>query len=199
MKQLPESTLALYNNYKSMFASKGYEFYTEPNKLNIIGIRSEERQAGKFDDALVVIYTDTSKEIHAYVFPFTTDPGIPYLKKPIAMYKGVPATAILKAGQYIDTWSIGMHRGEYKALVQVKPVVVWRDSNRDTTLHMFVEQEGRFGINIHKRKGTDDNVRGASAGCQVFQLEEDFNTFMSLCRQHSKLHGNKFTYTLLET
>jgi len=34
--------------------------------------------------------------------------------------------------------------------------------------------------------------------CQVFKRVKDFNEFMSICKKAAKIHGNKFSYTLLE-
>ena len=36
-------------------------------------------------------------------------------------------------------------------------------------------------------------------GCQVFKRVKDFETFMSICRKAKDIHGNSFTYTLIES
>lgn len=61
-------------------------------------------------------------------------------------------TAILAPGQYQSSHKIGLHRGKYKALVQHRPVTVYRDNNKDSKydLEPTKKDTGIFGINIHK-------------------------------------------------
>ena len=89
----------------------------------------------------------------------------------------------------------------YKALVQVKPVKVYRDNNKDKVYNMNPKtiDTGVFGINIHRSKefGSSDKIDRWSAGCQVFKIAEEFKSFMKICEEQSKLYGNSFTYTLI--
>ena len=178
--------------------SKGYKVFTDGDyNLNITGIRSPERVANAFDDRLCVTYK-LNDMWNTETFEITTDPGSPYLLKPLANTSG---TAILVAGQYRGAYSIGKHRGQYLALVQSGKVKVYRDNDRDNILDMDPEtiQDGYFGINIHKRSGESDTVNGASAGCQVFRYEREFNRLMYLAQKQVRERGWKtFTYTLLE-
>ena len=59
--------------------------------------------------------------------------------------------------------------------------------------------EGMFGINIHKSGQDSTWVENWSAGCQVFKRSKDFDEFMKICKKASKIHGNKFSYTLIES
>ncbi|MBA3706537.1 MAG: hypothetical protein H0W84_11760 [Bacteroidetes bacterium] len=175
-----------------------YIVYEKPYQLNIFGIRSSETNSNRFDDNLYVFYKNNqSKWIH-YMFPVTTDPGTYWLLNPLQ----VLGTAILKAGQYIDAWSIGLHKGQYKALVQVKPITVIRDYDRNAILDFNngKEEKGMFGINIHRSSatGSSQSVDKWSAGCQVFQNINDFKMFMKLCEVHKAKNGNHFTYALLD-
>jgi hypothetical protein len=105
----------------------------------------------------------------------------------------------LVPGQYRATWCIDKHQGKYDALCQrLGEVTVWRDGNRDLKFDEVKTDKGIFGINIHKA-GTDSTwVENWSEGCQVFKRVKDFNEFMSICKKAAKIHGNKFSYTLLE-
>ena len=176
---------------------KGYAVFTNGDyNLNITGIRSPERVANAFDDRLCVTYKHNGMWV-TETFEVTTDPGSPYLLRPINNY----GCAILVPGQYRGAYSIGLHRGKYKALVQSGKVKVYRDNDRDNILDLDPEtiQEGYFGINIHKRSGESDSVNGSSAGCQVFRYEHEFNRFMHLANKQVSERGWKtFTYTLLE-
>ena len=177
---------------------RGFEIYRKPYQLNIIGVRSMETTSDKFDDAMFVIFkNDKNKWLHAR-YTITTDPGTYWLNNPMQ----VDGTAILKQGQYVGAYRIGLHKGQYKALVQAKPVIVIRDYDRNAVLDFNNGREtrGMFGVNIHRASihGTTKKVGKWSAGCQVFEKNEEFISFMQLCDKHRQLYGNSFTYTLID-
>ena len=176
--------------------NKGYVLYDKPYQLNIVGVRKDSTEPNKFDDLIYVFYKNDKGDWEGKYFTATTDPGTYYLKNPLSNL----GTAILKQGQYIDSYAIGKHKGQYDALVQVKPVTVIRDYDRNAILDFNNgrEEKGLFGINIHKAGRDSKDVNTWSAGCQVFQKSDDFNTFMNLARKHRELNGNKFTYTLID-
>jgi len=109
-------------------------------------------------------------------------------------------TAILVPGQYSQAYKLGLHRGKYEALVQAKPVKVYRDNDKDSVYDMLPSSidTGFFGINIHKAGHDSTWVDDWSAGCQVFKRAADFEAFMSLVRKAAKIYGNLFTYTLFD-
>lgn len=179
---------------------KKYTIFEEDSKqynLNLVGIRSNNITPGKFDDVLYVFWRYKGKWFEKH-YKITTDPGLHYLKKPLNPL----GTAILKPGQYKGMWAIGMHRGKYKALVQVKDVTVIRDGNKDNKLDFNAkkEQTGKFGINLHRalEDVETSNVGAHSAGCQVFANPDDFDEVIELCEKARDNFGNSFTYTLLE-
>ncbi len=178
--------------------SKKYKLYEDPYRLNIVGVRSETTVPNSFDDELYVFFKDDANKWVGGHFPISTDPGTYWLKNP----SQVDGTAILESGQYIDAYSLGLHKGQYLALVEVKPVTVIRDYNRDAYLDFNNGKEdiGQFGINIHRANATGETktVDKWSAGCQVFESADDFAKFLNLCVKHSHLYGNKFTYTLID-
>ncbi len=179
--------------------SKGYSIDTRPFALNIIGVRnSNATDQNTFDDLLAYFYYDSQGKLVGKVVPATTDPSTFWLEQPMNS-KGA---AILQAGQYKDTWSIGMHRGKYEALVQTKPVTVIRDNDRNALINYFAPTStGKFGINIHRATIGKDNVSSIdkdSAGCQVFQNKADFDEMMNLAKNSRAKYGNKFTYSLID-
>lgn len=131
---------------------------------------------------------------HRYII--TTTPGLPWLLKPM----NTKGTAILKPGQYVDTYALGFHgRGNFRheALIQVLPVEVFRDNNKDDKIDLKGHDRGVFGINIHRASpwwDVTEQIDSYSAGCQVFQKKSDFEDFIRICKD-SKL--NRFTYTLI--
>lgn len=187
-------------DFKKLFQLKGYDYFDRGlYNLNLIGIRSnnQNKVTNKYDDVMVVIYNDTTGT-HKYMYPITTEPGLHYMVTELGNKKG---TAILVPGQYKGCWAIGKHNGKYKALVQAKPVRVYRDKNKDRVydLNPKTIDTGTFGINIHRSNETwtRSTVDMYSAGCQVFANPNYFKSFMSLCEKQKKLYGNSFTYTLI--
>lgn len=179
-----------------------FVIYREPYKLNIWGFRSKNEKPNLFDDELHVFFNTSETRLAKwvyFVFKCTTDPGTYWLKNPMHPQ----GTAMLAPGQYVNTYAIGLHRGKYTALVQaLGKVKVVRDYDRNAILDFYNGRYdvGNFGINVHRAKktGITYEVEDHSAGCQVFQNASEFDFFMKLCAAHKKLHGNKFTYTLVD-
>jgi hypothetical protein len=196
MKALSQSEIkSLINTLKS----KNYVVYEEPQKLNIVGVRKDTNVPNKFDDWIYVFFKNLKNNWEGYQYEATTDAGTYYLKNP---YNQV-ATAILKDGQYVNAYQQGLHKSQYKALVQRGKVSIWRDYNRDAILDFNNGREetgSGFGINIHRASsvGTTPNVNEYSAGCQVFANIDDFNHFMRLTDIQASKYGNNFTYTLID-
>ena len=189
-------------NIKSYFAAKEYKFFDTPGKklnINIIGVRRDNQGTNTFDDFLLVMYREEELMV-SHRWQATTDPGKYWLKNPI----NPKGTAVLAPGQYRGTWQIGKHQGKYEALVQRKPVKVYRDNSKDEVIDYnnisTMVDEGYFGINIHRSNPYDQSyaINKWSAGCQVFKKVDDYKEFMKLCNDSAKIYGNSFTYTLIE-
>jgi len=182
---------------------KGYAFFKKGDyNLNIIGVRNSSGDASSFDDFINVFYKVAGTWCWD-IYEVTTEPGPSILRKPLASVRQ-KGTAILVPDQYRSTYQIGTHGGKrkYTALVQRgSKVKVWRDNNRDSKPD-FVgpEDEGWYGINIHRHWGPDEReyTGGVSAGCQVFRSSKDFYEFMDTCNKSADKWGNSFTYTLIE-
>lgn len=190
--------MSMLGKIKSIAHKNRFTIYTKPYQLNIWGIRSAQVRAGQFDDHIHVFYTVGPSQWQYHIFRATTDPGTYWLNNPM-MPQGA---AILAQGQYVDAYQIGLHRGEYAALIQSKPVTVIRDYNRDATLDFLNGNyhTGYFGINIHRamRQGITPYIEKFSAGCQVFENASDFYRLMMMAEKHRSLYGNRFTYTLVD-
>src|SRR5262245_17414123 len=135
----------MLSRIKSILKQNGYALYTEPYRLNIIGLRSESIVPNRFDDEIHVFYAKSDGSWNYHIWPATTDPGTFWLNNPV--YE--QGTAILAQGQYQNSYAIGKHKGLYEALVQTKPVTVIRDYDRDALLDFYngEKQTGNFGIN----------------------------------------------------
>ncbi len=181
--------------------AKGYVWFEDAaNKgfdVNIVGIRNSstgQKVTNAFDDFLTLSYKEGG-EWKFHIWPATTDPG----KKGVLEYHNVNGVARLVEGQYRGSHAIGLHQGKYEALKQAKNVKVYRDANRDLNYDENRIQEGVFGINIHKAGADSTYVENWSEGCQVFKKSADFESFMSIVRKSRDVHGNSFTYTLIES
>lgn len=181
---------------QSRLSKLGYKFYSNGDyNLNIIGIRCGGSATNRFTDELHLIYKVKGLWKHD-VFKITTKPGLNSLVNPV----NVKGCSILVPGQYPKSHKLGLHKGKYTALVQAKPLKVYRDNNKDKIIDLNPESidQGIFGINIHKSGSDSTLVNNWSAGCQVFKRETDFNRFINICKRSAELYGNSFTYTLLD-
>ena len=170
---------------KAKFNELGYKW---PD-FHLIGVRSEKYIKNTFCDTFILVEKDNLS-----YYSCTTRPGSYYLLHLLNPL----GTAVLKPGQYVDSWTLGLHKGEYKAWVQAKPVIVFRDSNLDDQAdETGKEDKGLFGIDIHKSSSFTISklVDKWSAGCQVFANPEEFAIFV----QKSEASKQKFfTYTLID-
>lgn len=185
-------------DFSKILVDKGYVYFNKGKyNLNIIGVRkSGDKVTNNFDDFIVVEYIDMYGIKTREVFAATTDPGLSSIINPISS-KGC---AILVPGQYRSCWKLGYHKGKYEAIVQYKPVKVYRDNNKDKVYDFDSKtiEEGIFGINIHKAGDNSTIVNGWSAGCQVLAKRKDFDKLMKLAHyQISQGYGKLFTYTLI--
>ena len=184
--------------------SKGYKYFTGGDfDVNIIGIRNSEtkgRVTNTFDDCITISYKEKG-EWKFFCYKATTDPGS-HWEQNLLNKKGV---AILKPGQYRSSHKLRLHQGKYLALGQKKPVTVYRDNNRDDKYDLDESKTdtGIFGINIHratgKKGGKSTRVDKWSAGCQVIADNDDWHTFLDICQTAREIHGNSFSYTLIES
>jgi hypothetical protein len=188
----------MIDKIKQAMKVKNYKFFESGDyNLNIIGIRNSDtgsKVTNVFDDLLTVSYK-IGDVWHFKKWAATTDPGTKGVKE----FHNAQGVARLVPGQYRGSHAIGLHQGKYEALKQAKPVKVYRDANKDMTYDTKLITEGIYGINIHKAGADSTYVENWSEGCQVFKKSADFDEFMGLVKKAATLHGNSFTYTLLES
>lgn len=184
--------------------AKGYVWFEDvTNKsydVNIVGVRNNnpsvaDKVTNIFDDFITISYKENGVWKY-FIWNATTDPG----KKGVMEFHNKKGVARLIPGQYRGVWKIDKHQGKYDALCQRNgKVKVWRDNNKDLIFEEKVIDEGIFGINIHKAGKDSTWVENWSEGCSVFKRVKDFDEFMKICKKASKIHGNSFTYTLIES
>lgn len=181
--------------------SKGYKLGSEePGLLTIIYVEGMDTngeinrdEPNQFNDVRLVLDSDLqlakiSDDIYAN-WSATTEPGRYYTQNP--MNPG--GAARIAFGQY-KAWSVGRHGNSesHEALIQVAPVAVYRDKNKDMMRPGDKLDTGLFGINQHW--GYDlppDNVGKASAGCLVGRTREGHRQFMKLIKTHPRYLKDK--------
>jgi len=179
--------------------AKGYVWFegAKDYDVNIVGVRNSatgQLVTNVFDDVMTVSFK-IDGVWHYKEWANTTDPG----KKGVKEFHNVNGVARLVEGQYRGSHTIRLHQGKYEALGQAKNVKVYRDANKDMKYDKTKIDEGVFGINIHKAGVDSTYVENWSEGCQVFKRSADFEEFMAICRKAKSIHGNSFTYTLIES
>ena len=179
--------------------AKGYAWFegAKDYDVNIVGVRNSapgQTVTNAFDDVITVSFKIDG--VWQYKeWANTTDPG----KKGVMQFGNKAGVARLVEGQYRGSHTIRLHQGKYEALGQAKNVKVYRDANKDMKYDETKIDEGVFGINIHKAGADSTYVENWSEGCQVFKKSAEFEEFMAICRKAKAIHGNSFTYTLIES
>jgi hypothetical protein len=183
---------------KAIYAQKRYTFFERGDfNLNIIGIREDDIFDNTYSDTLIVLYKKAGVW-QVLQMPWTTMPGTwGGVLSPITVF-GITGTAVMKENQYrglyqlIDNWT-NVHKSP--CFWQVKPMVVFRDGNKNFVFERDMpQQEGLFGINMHRMEG--QYVNNWSIGCQGTNWV-NFSKLVALARIATNLYGSRFTYTLL--
>lgn len=182
--------------FVDLFKKFDYKLFKGYLNVNIFAIRNKNSRPNRFDDLLYVLYQDELSNWVIRSWHVTTTPGHTSLTNPI----NPKGTAILVPGQYLGSHKLGKHKGKYLALVQKKPVKVYRDKNLDGTCDYNPEtiDEGLFGINIHKAGEDSYVVNNWSAGCIVFKKAHHFYDLLNIVKRSAKLYGNSFSFTLFQ-
>ena len=187
------------NPIEQKYKEKGYAFFSRPFSMNVFGVRSSNRIAGAFDDYLGVIYNTDLNEQELYVIACTLDAGAPWLLKP--MDPGGAAGIV--PGQYRNLWQLGTFKGT-DALIQINPVKIYRDNNRDLTLDYSADRttEGDYGIFLHEHfqfLEKAEEVKDSSAGCVVPERKSTHKKFINILKmQVTARLGNRYSFTVFD-
>jgi hypothetical protein len=179
--------------------AKGYKYFDNGDfNVNIIGVRNSStgsKVTNLFDDVITISYKENGVWKY-FEWSCTTEPG----KKGMLEGKAVGGVAFIVPGQYPGSHHIGLHQGKYEALTQKGNLKLYRDGDRDMEFDKIkITECSLCGVNIHMA-GTDSTyVENWSEGCQVFKRAKDFAAFMAIVKKAAALHGNSFTYTLIQS
>jgi len=196
---------------KSVVASKGYEFYEEEGKLNLIAIRMSDDFDNKFSDKLFAIQKTKSGNIFLEI-PWNAKASI-YghggVKQPLTAKEtdtGVPGVAVIVEGQYKDVYKFVNDYTKftfYPHLKQEKNMNYYRDNNKDMKIDRGKIYTGAYGTNLHRMSNTGvqmDNLGTGgnpwSQGCHGAS-EPEFKKLLPLFETHVKYKHGNISYTLL--
>ncbi|MCU0547248.1 MAG: hypothetical protein MUE44_34675 [Oscillatoriaceae cyanobacterium Prado104] len=185
---------------------QNYRIFRRPHEKNIVYIEGVDSdlnlnpdRANEFNDARIVFEFVDRDPVILGRWDATTEPGYHYTDNPMN-----PKGAARIAFNQYTAWQVGIHgySEPHESLIQVEPVGVWRDWNRDMIRTGDKFDEGLFGINQHW--GYDhprNDIHTASAGCLVGQTREGHRNFMRLVKLDPRYQADKnfvFTTTVID-
>jgi len=182
--------------------AKGYRTDSDEGHLNIVYVEgmnadgtANDNAANQFNDLRTVIRFAGGKPVIAGAWEGTTEPSRRWTEDPMNP-KGAARIAF---GQY-TAWQMGMHH-DHEALVQVGPVTVHRDLDKDYRRDGDARDTGLFGINQHWGYDLPRNDLGnSSAGCLVGRTRAGHRAFMALVKTDKRYladRNHRFTTTVL--
>ena len=175
--------------------AKKYQVASGPHRYNIVYVEGADAdgscnadEPNCFNDRRLLLQVLNGSPAIIGNWEATTEPGNYYTHNP--MNPG--GAARIAFGQYV-AWSVGTHgKDRHEALVQVAPIRVHRDFNRDYKRTGDQICSGLFGVNQHW--GYDlptNNIANASAGCLVGRTRNGHRDFMTLIKQDERYLNNR--------
>lgn len=206
-EDLPQPVLKLGNDLASRIVkymlAKRYKLFTDSQYYNIVYVEGinpngtlNNDDPNYFNDIRSVITFEDGVPKLAGIWEATTEPGAKYTYRPM----NPNGVARIHFGQY-KAWSVGMHgtSNAHEALVQVAPVTVYRDLNKDFIRIGDRIETGLFGINQHWGYDFPKNdIVGASAGCLVGRSTKGHREFMALVKRDKRFLTTK-QYVFIST
>lgn len=141
----------------------------------------------QWNDRRIVIQVVDGTALMVGNWAATTEPGRHYTDRPM----NPKGAARIQFGQY-KAWSVGIHGNSFphEALIQVGPIAVCRDLNKDGFRTGDRIDTGLFGVNQHSTNGKPPNIGAWSAGCLVGQSLSDHHDFMAIIKSDIRFKKN---------
>lgn len=184
---------------------KGYWICRHPSCTNIVYLEGvdpdgklNDDRPNVFNDLRVVFTIDSSGTPQLHSWEGTTEPGQFWTIAPMN-----PGGAARIAFDQYKAWAVGTHKkgtpSGHEALVQVKPVRVHRDLNKDFKRTNDKIDTGLFGINQHWGYDAPKNDLGrTSAGCLVGRTKSGHREFIALLKTDPRFQAIP-TYKFIST
>jgi hypothetical protein len=175
-----------------------WEVRTGEGRYNIFYVQGmfpsgvkNENTPNQFNDSRFLVEVNPNPRLVG-AWEASIEPGSHYTKQPM----NSQGTAQIQVPGHYKAWRIGKHKNRELALVQVAPVDIIRDKNRNGKLDEGDEKEhSQIGANQHS--ASDQKfVDGASAGCPVGRTSKGHQEFMSFLQKDVDYQNNKsFTFS----
>ena len=153
----------------------------------------------EFNDRRIVITIERERPKLLFNVLATTEPGRAFTVHP----ENPKGAARIAFGQF-KAWKVGTHKagrpGAHEALVQVAPLPVHRDLDKNGIREGDKVDVGIFGINQHSGFDADPkNIGKASAGCLVGRSHSDHKAFMTLVKTDPRFSKASHDYRFMTT
>lgn len=196
-----------YHQIKDSVLALGLNWENGPFKLNFVWERTNDEITNRFTDLLHVCWCGPGPAgTNILTIPATTKPGLKgSILEPVTV-AGVTGTAIIKPGQYINAWQFkdtDKEFSHYPYFRQIGPVDYWRDGDKDQLIDKVQDQEDKlFGTHWHVMSQKDtygsSQINNWSLGC-MGAPEPEYKKILNVVRESVKIHGPKFTGTIIES
>jgi hypothetical protein len=167
------------------------------SRLNIVYLEDSDAKgsplpesANSFNDRSILLKVENNQAEILFNELATTEPGKYYTQNPM---NPQGAANVALDTPCVNCWTWGIHgtgRFKHPALIQVNPITVYRDKNKDSFRTGDKKDTGLFGINQHGIYGysqTKDNIGKSSAGCLVrFDYAEHLEFLRIIYSYHKK-------------
>jgi hypothetical protein len=186
--------MSFINKIIDYMKGNNYQVDEGPDLFNIVYIEGANADGtpnadriNEWNDRRIIFQIEDGKALILGNWAATSEPGKPYTDRPM----NPKGAARIQFGQY-RAWSVGMHGNSFphESLLQVAPVTVCRDFNRDGFRTGDKLDTGLFGINQHSTNGNPDLVGKWSAGCLVGRSLSDHRIFMQLVKSDRRFCKN---------
>jgi hypothetical protein len=183
--------------------AKEYWICRHPEALNIVYLEGTNENGNLnnnapnvFNDLRVVFSVSASGAPIPTAWEGTTEPGSYWTMHPMS-----PKGAARIAFNQYKAWSVGIHHpgkaSAHEALVQVEPILVYRDLNKDFKREGDDTERGLFAINQHwGYNAPKDDLGQTSAGCLVGRTKAGHMEFMSMIKSDPRYQANS-TYRFM--
>jgi hypothetical protein len=189
---VPHGEAAQYAFFKKFVAAQGGTFQTGPNRINLVGLRRDNRVGaggGAYHDVVYAVYTDSKGVPHSKRFTYTTEPAHNMAwDAGDSNGDGRPDQGRIPNGHF--TYSVSHRSNGAPCLRPAKNFVPERDVNHDGSFSEHF-RSGDGSVFLFHQGG---NYETGSAGCQTFKPSE-WSRFWNTVKQ---AHGT-LTYTLTTT
>ncbi|MET3591430.1 hypothetical protein ABID26_000809 [Mesorhizobium shonense] len=168
-----------------------------PLALNIVYLEGtnldgtpNDNKPNLFNDVRIVFSIDSTGLPVTQMWDGTTEPGLYWTTHPMSP-KGAARIAF---GQY-KSWVVGTHHpgtaAAHEALVQVEPILVYRDLNKDFKRQGDAVDLGLFAVNQHwGYDAPKDDLGRTSAGCLVGRTRAGHVQFMAKVKSDPRHQAN---------